>query len=661
MYKYALVIIATLTCCGLGAQAPAKGSIPAWVTVNKIDYKDTRLDREAEDGYLDMDYERQVQLQEQSVYVRHVYKIISEAGVQNRSQLSVDFDPSYERLTFNAIYIIRGGEVINKLDLSKIKVIQQESELDDFIYNGTKQAILFVDDVRKGDILDYSYTIKGFNPIFGNRYSAEMSTVFSSPVYNLYYKIMVPQGRTLNIKTSLEEASPNVHVTAGDAVYEWHKSIVHAMHPDDHLPSWYNPFPAIMVSEFNNWQEVGKWASTLFPKNVKLSQGLSKKIQDIQLAYSSNEDRICAALRFVQDDIRYMGIEMGVHSHKPGDPNKIFQQRFGDCKEKSYLLCTMLRTMGIEADPVLINTGEKKSLKYKLPSPFNFDHVTVRAKVNGVYHWFDPTIAYQRGRLNDISYPDYQCGLVITDTTTALTDIQPHAMGEENITEEFTVKDMQGNATLKVTTVYTGGLADDERNAFGNNSNYDMLSRMKKFYAYYFERIKGDSLVLTDNDSAGVLTTTEYYTIKDFWDTGKEGKKVLISPYVIESLIKKPDDQVRGMPYALEYDGKYHEKIIVNLPETWDIDTSSFSINTAAFIYSQKFLNGYKKAIRVYDYEALKDNVMPGETDDFLEAYKTLNDRQAKKLTYSKNSNVTDDMHTAASGNRIYIIIAVLA
>lgn len=654
-----LIALIFFSCLWADAQKPTSGKEPAWVTVNKSDYTNTSLDREAEDGYIDVDFEKQVSLAEQSVYIRQSFRIISEAGVQNRSQVSVNFDPSYQRLIFHTIRLIRNGQVVNRLNLAKIKTIQQETELEDFIYDGTLRAVLFVDDVRKGDVLEYSYTIKGFNPIYKNKFSDELATAFPSPLYNLYYKIDVPAGRGLTIKNDNETIQPEVRTSATGTTYQWKKSQVASMHPQDHLPSWYNPYPEIMVSEFNSWKEVNDWAIALFPKNVVLQPELKEKIKDIQAANTNDEKRILSSLRFVQDDIRYMGMEMGVHSHKPGDPNKIFRQRFGDCKEKSYLLCTMLQAMGIEADPVLISTSDKKALNNSLPSPQDFDHVTVRVKLNDSYHWFDPTIAYQRGRINDISYPDYQCGLVITDTTTALTAIKPQAAGEQNVHELFNVKDMSGNATLVVTTAYTGSFADDERSAFNNSSNYDMLQQMKKFYAYYFEKIKADSLTYTDNDSTGVFVTKEYYTIKDFWTNASNAKTVLLSPFVVGSLIKKPDDQIRTMPYYISYPEKYHEEVVINLPEKWDIDTSSFRVYNPAFVLSTKFSTGYKQITIKYDYEALKDNVTPGETDDFIAAVKTVNDKDALKLTYGSSIS-KNNLETTASGNKIYIVIAFL-
>lgn len=658
LVKSILLLAMAFIYCGAMAQKPTSGNTPAWVTVSKLDYTNTKLDHEAEDGYVDVAFEKQVNVQLQATYIKHSYRIISEAGVQNRSQISVDFDPSYQKLVFHTIQVIRNGQTINRLDLSKIKTIQPESGLDNFIYDGSKQAILFVDDVRKGDVLEYSFSLVGFNPIF-SKYSDQFTTAYPSPIYNLYYKVIMPVSRNLNIKNSGESTTADVHVVGTNTTYEWKKSMVKSLHPDDHLPGWYNAYPTVMVSEYNSWKEVNDWALALFPKNITLSKELQQKIQEIKTAYNTDESRAGAALRFVQDDIRYMGMEMGVHSHKPVNPNKVFEQRFGDCKEKSYLLCTMLQAMGIQANPVLISTDDKKALVDELPTPRNFDHLTLCASINGTARYFDATIAYQRGRLNDIAYPDYQYGLVITDTTTALTAIKPHAMGEQNIKEVFDVKDMSGNATLVVTTTYTGAFADDERSQFANNSNYDMLQRTKKFYAYYYEKIKSDSLTFTDNDSTGVFTTTEYYTIKDFWTNEKGVKKSVFSPYVITSLLKKPDEQIRTMPYAITYEGKYHEEIIVNLPEKWDVDTSSFNIKNAAFAYSGRFYNIGNEVRMEYNFETFKDNVTPQETDDYLAAVKTANDSEDYKLTYGTETS-KNTLHTSTAHNSVYMALGFL-
>jgi hypothetical protein len=70
--------------------------------------------------------------------------------------------------------------------------------------------------------------------------------------------------------------------------------------------------------------------------------------------------------------------------------------------------------------------------------------VTVRVKLDGVYYWYDPTIAFQRGDIKDLFYPDYQSGLVIADSTTALTSIAFRNNSYQHINEYFRVNRYEG-------------------------------------------------------------------------------------------------------------------------------------------------------------------------------------------------------------------------
>ena len=82
---------------------------PAWVTHTAFDYSNTRLDEEAENGYINLVLEKQVSVQQQSTYTKTAFKILSESGVQNASEINVNFDPSYNQLIFHSIKIIFYG------------------------------------------------------------------------------------------------------------------------------------------------------------------------------------------------------------------------------------------------------------------------------------------------------------------------------------------------------------------------------------------------------------------------------------------------------------------------------------------------------------------------------------------------------------------------
>jgi hypothetical protein len=667
--KFILPVFCTvfLVCiCNSNFAQLAKLSIakePAWITKNNTDYSRTSLDKDAGDGYIIISNEVQVSLSQQSRYIRSIKKIISGAGVQNGSQVSASFDPSYEQLIFHSISITRDGKSINKLQLSNIKTVHQEKELTNFIYNGSIDAVLILEDVRKGDIIEYSYTIKGFNPIFKNKFTDIISLEFGLPVYNIYYKLLVPPGRKINIKNLNQNIQPVLSTVNGEQVYEWRKSNIAALHIQDYTPSWYDPYASVLLSEFNSWKEVNDWAVELFPLKKELSAGLQKKIELIKTTNATDTDRVKAVLKFVQDDIRYMGIEMGENSHRPANPSKVFAQRFGDCKEKSFLFCCMLNAMNITAAPVLISTSSKKSLYTLLPAPTSFDHVTVRVKLDDAYYYFDPTISFQRGGIKRIFYPDYQAGLVITDTTTALSTISNKNVSTEIIKEHFKVNSMAGAGVLTVTTSYEGTYADNIRDGFNNSGTTELMTGYQKFYAAYFEDIKADSLTYTDDDNTGIFSTFEYYTIPDFWKVDKKDiKKFNFSAFIINDIIRKPKEKDRKMPFSLPYPAVYQENVVIDLPDTWSVEESEDHIKNANFAYNKKF---YCIGSHVYldaDFENYKDHAIADETAAYFKDLNEYEESYSYDLTYDPNNKTTNEVKkdTGKSASDIISILIVL-
>ena len=308
---FRLLFVIAFIYCGLFAKSQnakvGKEPTPKWVTVSQINYSLSNLDDNAEDGYVDLDYEMQICLPMQMRYCKTAIKILSESGVENSSEISIDFDPSYQTLVFHSLKIIRGNQIIDKLASTQFKIVQQEKDLDKHLYDGSLTAISFLEDVRKGDILEYSYSRKGFNPIFSGRYSGFFDVQYSVPVYNLLYRLVVPAGRTIIIKNRGTDIKPFIQQSHTESVYEWKLSQIEPLHAADHLPGWYDPYPAIMVSEFTSWKEVSHWAQTLYPFNVSISSSLQNKILDIQKKSLTDEERTSAALRFVQDEIRCHG------------------------------------------------------------------------------------------------------------------------------------------------------------------------------------------------------------------------------------------------------------------------------------------------------------------------------------------------------------------
>jgi hypothetical protein len=218
---------------------------------------------------------------------------------------------------------------------------------------------------------------------------------------------------------------------------------------------------------------------------------------------------------------------------------------------------------------------------------------------------------------------------------------------------------MFGDGTLIVTTHYNGMSGDDERSDFNNVSVTELMNKFRKFYAATYEDIKADSLTYTDDDETGTFTTQEYYTLPSFWKLNKKQVKTFsFFPFIINDVLREPKEKDRQMPFSLYYPAKYKEKIIIDLPELWEVTETEVHLKNASYGYNSTF---YCLGNHVYvnaDYETFKDHTSIEETPAYFKDLSEFDDNANYELTYGKNR--TEDSNPKKSDNNIiYVFLAI--
>src|SRR5205085_4317243 len=123
-------------------------------------------------------------------YFHHVYQVVAQPGVEHVSQVEFSFDPSYQRLVIHRVQIKRGAQTINALKPKEIRMLEKEDEMEQQLFNGTLAAILILNDVRVGDLVEYDYSVNGANPVLGGRFADVNYLAESEPVARLRYRLL---------------------------------------------------------------------------------------------------------------------------------------------------------------------------------------------------------------------------------------------------------------------------------------------------------------------------------------------------------------------------------------------------------------------------------------------------------------------------------------
>ena len=85
--------------------------------------------------------------------------------------------------------------------------------------------------------------------------------------------------------------------------------------------------------------------------------------------------------------------------------------------------------------------------------------------------------------------------------------------------------------------------------------------------------------------------------------------------------MNRPSDRNRSMPFYLIYPAHYKEEVQVNMPEDWPIKAFNDRVVCAGFRFTADGESIGKKVTLYYEYENLKDNVMPAEAANFFSNY----------------------------------------
>ena len=578
------------------------------------------------------------------VYSRFIYSLTDPSGIESNANIHIRFNPVYEVLNIHGIKVLRGGQEVNQLKPSDIEVINAEDRQNSNIYSGEVEAVVLLKDVRVGDVIDYSYTLVGSNPVFANTFSAGATIGWGLPVDKINVAVKMPSARPLQYKVFLSDAKVKVQTQGATTLYQLTLHNTPDVYEEDNLPSWYSPYPHIQFSEYQSWQEVANWATELFEVDKKPSAELAKFIAELKA--KPLKEGINAAINFSQNQIRYLGLELGENSHRPHSPAETFSHRQGDCKDKSLLLSVLLNNLGVNASPALVSSIHRQHVADYLPSHGVFDHAIVEIELDGISYWIDPTVTHQSAQLSSKFQADFGLALVVKSQTTELTSAKPALNNHSSIMldEKIIAADYSSAVEWLITTTMTGREADNLRYRLKSEGQTKIAKAYLNYYAKRYPKIESlDVLKINDNVHTNEITLLEHYLVGDFWLLNdKQHAEFELHADFPSQYVQLPKSIKREQPLAVYPNISVTHKITLQLPEHVDFNLEADNKQFADQHISFDSQIRYDKRLLIFrnSYQAKQDFV---QADAVAEHLVLLNNISKRMSYYNSITNVTHD------------------
>lgn len=386
---------ALAVCPAYAGEVPLYDAPPSWVEIAELDaVRDSR-------GPLLL-AEKQVRLEEGRlwVYTDAAIRLDSPEALTQMGTLQTAWLPDKGDLTVHRIELLRGDEVIDVLAQgNRFEVLRREARLEQRELNGMLTATMPLSGAQIGDVLRMAFSTTVTDQALGREVQwTDQLIADPTPLESGRVIVSWPDDMDIEWKIRGVEGDIAPESKGEYRVIEIALPLPKAPEKPDSSPFRYLLGPMIQVTSFADYAEVSAVMAPHYRTEGRIAPGtaLADEVAAIAAQTSDPLERAALATRLVQDQISYLANGMAGGNYLPQSPQETWDYRYGDCKAKSYLLLAMLHELGVESEAVLVRSTGGDAVAELLPMASSFDHIIVRARIEGETYWLDGTSAGTR-------------------------------------------------------------------------------------------------------------------------------------------------------------------------------------------------------------------------------------------------------------------------
>jgi hypothetical protein len=413
--------------------------------------------------------------------VREAYKILRPNG-RGHGTVLVRVNPQRKVKSLHGWCIPAQGKDYEVKDKDAIEVSPPSIEGAELI-SDVKYKVLHIPAPEPGNIVGYEYEVEDQPFFLQDMWQFQEM----DPVRESHYSLQLPVGWEYKASwLNHPEAKPT---EVGGNLSQWVLNNVRGMRREPEMPPRDGVAGSMIVSffppggpalnGFATWNDMGKWYANLVTGRMEASPAIKQQVAALTASKSTPLQKMQAIAEFVQRDIRYVAIELGIGGWQPHPAPDVFSHRYGDCKDKATLLRSMLQEIGVDSYYVAIYT-ERGAVTPQTPAHHGFNHVITAIKLPegltdqsliatiqhpklGKILFFDPTdYLTPFGQIRGALQANY--GLLVTPDGGELIELpqQPSSMNGVQRTAILTL-DATGTLKGEVKEVRLGQRASSER------------------------------------------------------------------------------------------------------------------------------------------------------------------------------------------------------
>jgi len=344
--------------------------------------------------------------------------------------------------------------------------------------------------------------------------------------------------------------------------------------------------PTLTAPTAGSWQSIGQWYESISKDRLAATPEIAAKAKELVGDKTDFYDKTEAIAEFVQKQVRYFVIEMGIGGYQPHYAADIFRNRYGDCKDKATLLTAMLSTVGIHGALVMVDSrrgvidpdapsivGNHMIAAIEIPRGYSSPKLrsVVTSKTGRLYLIFDPTwdkTAF--GQLEHNLQGGY--GVLVEGNDSQIIQF-PVLSPDLNTIHRTASFQLQPDGTLKgsVTEKRFGDLSERRRDLYVSGDAKEQSQFLDRLLGEDFTSFTVSDIKVQNAESLNKDLITSYALAADRY--GKSmGPLLMVRPRVLGSDGMHTDTKKRHVPINLNETMQEQDDYTIELPAGYAVD-----------------------------------------------------------------------------------------
>ena len=538
------------------------------------------------------------------------------------------------------------GELIKELDSDEIK--EEEYSADAF-YSGDKYKYFEMQHHSYPFIFNYQYKVKIKTLLMWPDWYPQNDI----PSYSSMYKVNINPEVKFRYSNKGTDITPKIKTEDSYQVYTWRLKNIPTTLEEDFLPPEHRIQTAVYfdAEEFQtdsysgntrSWEGYSNWLRKLYADRYMLSNEAIKEIQDLIKGVTDRKEIIRILYKHLQKKNRYVAIEMGLAGWQPQPAEQVYRNRYGDCKDLSNFMTSMLRVAGIKSFPAHALTRNEGVVDKERPSN-QFNHCIVCVPLEKDTVWLECTSTYDE--MDDIPYTieDIEA-LVVSDEKGELIRTPQKKFNQNSMISVFNgIIEITGDLKFDAKIETTGNQKDYIKNSLARLNTKDdnvlITNLLSSNYSNLtVEKFSSDELTSENNRSLLLSVNGLYHRFLP-----QLNDRIFITPSIINRKSAKhlPKEEIgkRKFPFYFIYPYQDIDTVYIKLPHSYKLESQpknkTIEKSFAGYYCEYDFKDG--KLFYVRRFELLQNNIPLSLYPEFYEFMKQVIEADKSKFVFKKS------------------------